>query len=145
MKNWKAPTDMFYPIFVHDTKKLWGNTAWEPSKSQTFAVHLYGGNEDFQLVNMKMCPYWVRQGAHQDWVTRYIRSLKDDHLFCLDTDWGLSISLDADNKPIVMLDYDSNITRPGTAEEYRDMTGKTIEEELESKGKKDWKLKEETK
>jgi hypothetical protein len=84
LKNWRAPKDMFYPLNSAMTNLLYTPT-WEHSKSNTYAVHMYGGNQDYAKF-LRTCtgPSYIRDERHQEWLCRYFRSLPDRHVSMLD-------------------------------------------------------------
>jgi hypothetical protein len=80
MKNWRAPSDMFYPLRPEMTKLIWSD-AWQTPKPMTWTVHLYGANQDYAIMNKKLTPNYLWDPNHNEWLCRYIRSLGNQLLF----------------------------------------------------------------
>lgn len=79
-KNWRAPRDMFYPLQPEQSHFVWSDK-WQTPRPMTWAVHLYGGNADYAVMNKKVCPSYLWSQEHQEWLIRYIRSLGDKKIF----------------------------------------------------------------
>ena len=74
-KCYRAPREMFYPVHCRMTGLLWESPSWQHSKSLTWSVHLFGGNQDYASANNRITPDYIKTGNHQEWVVRYIREL----------------------------------------------------------------------
>ena len=72
LKNWRCPRDMFYPLRPQHTSFLYSDS-WPTPKPNTWAVHLFGGNQDFAIWNRRLTPEYLFDNAHNEWVCRFVR------------------------------------------------------------------------
>jgi hypothetical protein len=79
-KNWRAPKEMFYPLRPQQSSRLWSKT-FETPRPMTWAVHLYGGNSDYAIMNKVLMPSYLWNVNNLEWFCRYVRSLGNKKLF----------------------------------------------------------------
>lgn len=76
LRNWNAPSDMFYPVRPQLSSQLWSDSFQTP-KPMSWQVHLYGGNADYQKMSKVITPEYLWNQTNSEWVCRYVRSMPD--------------------------------------------------------------------